>query len=131
MKQRGFSLLELLIVLAITAILATIAYASYRDQVIKSRRSAGAACLQERAQYLERYYTTNMSYVDGEDALGQCDAEVQPFYTISEVAAFDATSYAIQAEPTEDQPDPKCGTLTLNSRGEKGESGTGTVADCW
>lgn len=131
MKQRGFSLLELLIVLAITAILATIAYSSYREQVIKSRRSAGAACLQERAQYLERYYTTHMSYEGGEDVLGDCDADVQPFYEISEVGAFDVNSYTIQASPTDAQPDPKCGILTLNSRGEKGESGTGTVADCW
>ncbi|MBD9376151.1 type IV pilin protein [Pseudoxanthomonas sp. PXM04] len=129
MKQRGFSLLELLIVLAITAILATIAYASYRDQVIKSRRSAGAACLQERAQYLERFYTTNMTY--REAPLGECDAEVAQFYNIEPVGDFDDTSYAIEAVPTEEQPDPKCGTLTLNSRGEKGESGTGTVADCW
>lgn len=129
MKQRGFSLLELLIVLAITAILATIAYSSYREQVIKSRRSAGAACLQEQAQYMERYYTTNMTYVGA--TVNQCEADVQQYYEIAPVGNFDVSSYTLQASPTDAQPDPKCGILTLNSRGEKGEGGTGTVADCW
>lgn len=130
MKQQGFSLLELMIVVAITAILATVAYASYRDQVIKSRRSAGAACLQERAQFLERYYTTNLTYEGAE--LGECDADVQRFYEIDPVGAFGAKNYTIQAAPNpETQPDAKCGTLTLNSRGQKSVSGTASVAECW
>lgn len=132
MKQQGFSLLELMIVVAITAILATVAYASYRDQVIKSRRSAGAACLQERAQFLERYYTTNLTYENGEDVLGECDADVQRFYDIGPVGTFGAKDYAIEAVPVEEtQPDTKCGTLTLNSRGQKSVSGTASVAECW
>ena len=132
MKQQGFSLLELMIVVAITAILATVAYASYRDQVIKSRRSAGAACLQERAQFLERYYTTNLTYEGAEDVLGECDADVRRFYEIGEVGAFGAKDYTIQAAPiAETQEDAKCGTLTLNSRGQKSVSGTASVAECW
>src|SRR3546814_11828061 len=59
----GFTLLELMITVAVVAILATIAYASYQDQIIKSRRAAGATCLQERAQFLARFYTTNLSYL--------------------------------------------------------------------
>lgn len=132
MKQQGFSLIELMIVVVITAILATVAYASYREQVIKSRRSAAAACLQERAQFLERYYTTNLSYENGEDVLGECDADVQRFYQVEAVGVFGVKDYAIQAVPNEDtQQDAKCGTLGLNSRGQKSVSGTSSVEDCW
>src|SRR3546814_661335 len=72
----GFTLLELMITVAVVAILATIAYASYQDQIIKSRRAAGATCLQERAQFMERFYTTNLSYLSSAGAapnIGQCD----------------------------------------------------------
>src|SRR3546814_1244043 len=81
----GFTLLELMITVAVVAILATIAYASYQDQIIKSRRAAGATCLQERAQFMERFYTTNLSYLSSAGAapnIGQCDNEVSPFYQV-------------------------------------------------
>src|SRR5690606_9148183 len=61
-RQRGMTLIELLIAVAVIAILGAIATASYRQQVIKSRRAAGAACLQEAVQYMERYYTEHLTY---------------------------------------------------------------------
>lgn len=129
----GFTLLELMVVVAIVAILATIALASYRDQVVKSRRAAGAACLQERALFMERYYTTNLSYV-GAPNPAACDTEVSPHYALSFVAAPTAKAFAIQAVPQGAQAtsDTKCGTLTVNAQGVRGESGTATSAtDCW
>ena len=63
MRQvRGFTLIELMIVVGIVAILATIANASYQSFVLKSRRAAAATCLMERAHYMERYYTTQLTY---------------------------------------------------------------------
>lgn len=139
-RSGGFTLIELMIVVAVVAILATIAYASYRDQVIKSRRAAGAACLQERAQYMERYYTTWLSY-DPTDpaipraAIGQCDSEVSPHYQVSIVGgSLGAKTFTLQAVPQGGQAtgDTKCGTLTLTAKGVRGESGTATSAnDCW
>lgn len=134
-KAQGFTLLELMIVVAIVAILSTIAYASYQDQVVKSRRSAAATCLQERAQFMERFYTTNMTYV-GAPNPAACDAEVSPHYSVSFVAAPTAKNYTLQAIPvpgsTQARRDTKCGTLSLTAQGVRGESGTATVAsECW
>ena len=72
--SQGFTLIELMVVVAIVAILATIAVASYEYAVTKSRRSAAANCLQERAQFMERYYTTNLTYVGAPSPPAQCDA---------------------------------------------------------
>ena len=131
----GFTLIELLIVIAIVAILATIAYASYSSQIIKSRRSAGASCLQERAQFLERHYTTNLSYSTPAPTISQCDAEVSPHYQVSLVAgSLGDKTFTLQAVPQGAQAagDTKCGTLTLTAKGVRGESGTAAnAAECW
>lgn len=133
----GFTLIELVITIAVVAILATIAFASYQDQVVKSRRAAAAACLQERAQYMERYYSTHLSYnVTGNAAtIAQCDTDVSPHYQVSTVAsALTAKTYRLQAVPrgAQESRDTLCGTLTINEQGVRGESGTASSADqCW
>jgi type IV pilus assembly protein PilE len=63
-KQRGFTLVELMVVVAIVAILASIAYPSYTNHVKKTRRGMATGCLQENAQYMERVYTSKLSYED-------------------------------------------------------------------
>ena len=135
MPSQGFTLLELMITVAIVAILATIAFASYQDQIVKSRRAAGASCLQERAQFMERYYTTHLSYNDPDTppVITACDAEVSPHYTVSLVAGTTARAFILQAVPQGMQAtrDTKCATLTINQQGTRTESGTGTEADCW
>src|SRR3546814_4976885 len=114
-----------MITVAVLAILSTIAYASYQDQIIKSRRAAGATCLQERAQFMERFYTTNLSYLSSAGAapnIGQCDNEVSPFYQVGLAAGTTARSFVLQAVPQGAQAskDTKCGTLTLNAQGVRG-----------
>lgn len=135
-RERGFTLIELVIVVAIVAILATIAFASYRGQVVKSRRAAAATCLLERAQYMERYYTTYLSY-DSTPApvISQCDNEVSPFYQVSlATGSLGAKSFTLQAVPQGAQAtsDGKCGTLSITAKGVRGKTGTATSADdCW
>ena len=125
---------RLMIVVGVIAILAAIAYPNYREYVINSRRAAAAACLQEKAQLMERYYTTNLTYV-GADVLAGCDPEVNTFYTFSFPAANPTTArtFVVQAVPvTGLQNDPKCGTLTINHLGVRTEGGTATNAtECW
>lgn len=132
---QGFTLIELMIVVAVIAILATIAYPSYREHVVKSRRAAAQSCLQEAAQFMERYYTTNLKYVDASNnppALPnmQCRTDLSNFYNIR-VAAADAKSYRLEAAPEGGQQDPKCGTLSVTQTGVKGATGSAGVAQCW
>ncbi|MFZ5486615.1 MAG: type IV pilin protein [Burkholderiaceae bacterium] len=62
-SSRGFTLIELMIVVAVVAILAAIAYPSYRDSVLKGRRAEGRAALAELLQQEERYMTQNNCYL--------------------------------------------------------------------
>lgn len=125
----GFTLIELMVVVAVIAILAAIAYPSYLEYVIKSRRTAAAACVQQHAQVMERYFTTNLTYVGAPGPV--CDGGVPAFYTVGFSGALAARAYTIQAVPTGSQRDPRCGTLTLNAQGTRTISGTGTIASCW
>lgn len=129
----GFTLIELLITIAIVAILASIAVASYQDQIVKSRRAAAASCLQQSAQFLERYYTTHLSYVGA--SRPDCDAEVRAHYEQPEFSAGPAAkSYTLRIVPTGAQydRDTLCRNLSINHQGVRGESGTAATADqCW
>ncbi len=126
----GFTLIELMIVVAVIAILAAIALPSYNAYLVKTRRVAATACLQQQAQFMERYYTTNMRYT-GAALPGGCDPGLNRFYTVAFSGAPTAKGFTIQATPTASQSDPTCGTLSLNHSGTRTESGSGAVADCW
>lgn len=125
-QQQGFTLIELMVVVAIIAILASIAYPSYSEYITKTRRSAGAACLQEMAQFMERYYTTNMGYTGAALPATACVQETVQHYGYALGAGGTASTYTIAATPTGSQAgaDGKCGTLTLNQAGVKSVSGT-------
>lgn len=134
--QVGFTLVEIMIVVLIIGVLAGIAYASYQNLMIKSRRGTAATCLQERAQFMERLYSTRMSYAVAPEAPAtpqQCDPAVSRFYTIS-YASRSATAYTLNATPIGIQlaKDTKCGTLSLTHQGVRGKSGTAaSAAECW
>lgn len=133
---RGFTLVELMIVVAIIAILAAIAYPSYTNYITKTRRSAAAACAVEAAQYMERYYTTKMTYLNAVLPQTQCMNDLAGSYTIqlSAAPALAATSYTVEAVPegTQASRDTKCGTLSINQAGTKAETGSAaTAAECW
>jgi type IV pilus assembly protein PilE len=129
-RAAGFTLVELMIVVAVIAILSAIVYPNYREYVVKARRTAVAGCLQQHAQTMERYYTTNLTYVGA--PAPRCDADLAAFYQVGfQGGDPTARAYILQAVPTSSQKDPKCGTLTVNAQGVRTKSGTATVADCW
>ena len=131
-RRMGFSLIEVMIAVLIIAVLAAIAYPSYDNHVTNSRRAAAAGCLMERAQFMERYYTTNMSYADAPDP-AQCQ-DLQGHYAISlPAASLGERTYTLQAEPQGRQAskDTRCGTLSLTHQGVRGVSGSGSVDQCW
>lgn len=134
----GMTLIELMIVVAIVAILTAAAVASYSWATVKSHRGAAKGCLMEAAQYMERFYTTNMRY--DKDGAGTavslpatCATDGGDFYTIGFASGEPtSTSFEIQAVPiTGKQNDNRCGTLSIDEAGTKGATGPGGVDACW
>ena len=130
---RGFSLAELLIVVAIAAVLAMIAIPSYSEHIRKTRRTEATSALLDLANRMERYYSDQGTYT-GATVVGLrgSDQSDNGHYTLS-ASALAADSYSLQAAPTStSQSSDKCGNFTLTSTGEQGVSGSGmSAADCW
>lgn len=135
-RVSGFTLIELMIVVAVIAVLAGIAMYNYQAAVVRAKRSAATSCLQSGAQYMERYYTTYMSYNNSSSppALPQCDSGVSNNYTVALVPSADGRTFTITATPINQQAraDTKCAALSILQSGERRESGTATaISDCW
>ena len=128
----GFTLIELMVVVAIIGILASIAYPSYLAYVQRAKRADAQAIMSENAQFMERYFTTNGKYADATLPTSQSPKSGTADYSITLPAANLTTmTYTIQATPTGTFTDPVCGTLTVDQTGARTESGTGSLADCW
>ncbi len=132
---RGFTLIELMIVVAIVGIIAAIAYPAYTQYMVKSNRSAAQSFILGVANKQEQYILDAREYADALNTLDiTTPSEVSAKYDIT-IAGVPATppAYSIVATPTGTQlaKDTQCGILTINQAGQKGISGTGTVADCW
>ena len=133
-RSTGFTLIELMIVVIIIAVLAALAYPSFQRNVVETRRKAATACLLENAQFMERWYTTRLTYVGGNPTPG-CENELSQFYTFSDPSlTATPTTYLVQAIPLGQQlaRDTLCGTLGINQTGTKTKSGTAANANqCW
>lgn len=131
-KESGFTLLELMIVVLIIGVLCAIALAAYQNSVIKSRRAAAASCLQERAQFMERFYATKLSYTAAPDP-AQCGGGLDTFYTIGFSGTPTGNAFTLTATPKGQQAskDTKCAVLSINQNGVRSASGGGSEADCW
>jgi type IV pilus assembly protein PilE len=131
-KTHGFTLIELMVVVAIVVILATIAYPSYEEQMIKTRRAEGRAAMLEVATRLERCFTRFNAY-DHAACAGLASMRSENGYYQVSASAINTTFFSLQAQPQLAQvKDTKCGTLTLTSVGVRGQSGTPPSGyKCW
>jgi type IV pilus assembly protein PilE len=132
--QRGFTLIEIMIVVLIVGILATIAFASYQAYVVKARRSAAAVCLQQGAQLMERQYTINLSYLNKDGIVPSalvCDADVSRFYAIGFTGQPTVSTFKLTAMPNTLQKDAKCGALSLDQTGARTAATGASEAECW
>lgn len=129
----GFTLIELMIVVAVVAILAAVAYPSYQDQVRKSRRAQAKADLTEYMQLAERYHTVNNTYVGFALTPAQSQSPREggtAHYTMAINPAATQSAITLAATANGGQAQDKCGNLGINQAGVKTNS-KGERSSCW
>jgi type IV pilus assembly protein PilE len=146
-RSAGFTLVEVVIVMAIVLVLAAIAYPAYAGYITRTRRIEGQIALLEAIQQQERFYTRNNTYIAFSS--GSTDAEERRFKwwsgSAAATSAYELRAQAcpgrelaecveVQAIPGTAMVDAKfrdadCATLTLNSAGE--QSASGPLQRCW
>jgi type IV pilus assembly protein PilE len=140
-KHKGFTLVELLIVVVIVGILATIGIPSYRDYVRRASRADAKSVLLQNVQFLERSRTSSNSYALKGDG-GAMDVNALPAKQAPAdgTAKYDiqldnltATTYTLVAVPVAGGPmdDDPCANLSINELGVRAVSGAESVNTCW
>jgi len=144
-KQRGFTLIELMIAVVVIAIIAAVGFPSYQEYIARGKRAEGKSALLRAAQQMERFYSLNNCYPSNTATCGSAassaaaltvasipnasstDPSIPGAYAIS----VTTTPQAFTLTATPNYTDTMCGTLTLTNANLKGESGTDTVQNCW
>lgn len=150
-RPRGFTLIELMIVVAIVGILATFAFPSFNNYLVKSRRAEAKAMLQQAALWMERNQTATFRYdrdITGAEinnaklatmGFSKTPTTGTTHYEI-QFAAISQNAFVLSATPKGSQAtdDATCGTLALNSAGLRGQlegtsgvKATDTTEECW
>ena len=139
----GFTLIEVMVVVAIVAILAALALPSYREHVARGRRADGKALLLEAAQWLERQYSLSRSYATsaGGAAINGTVLNAAPlaasqsasrFYTLSFASGPGVTNFVLEVAPAGGMSNDTCGAFRVDQTGARTvTSTTKTAEQCW
>jgi type IV pilus assembly protein PilE len=130
--HKGFTLIELMMVVAVIGILAAIAFPSYQDSLRKGRRADAKAALLDLAQFTERSYTQNNTYSGITLPYTQTPTSGAAKYYNLALASATASTFSLTATPIAGTPqasDP-CGTLSIDATGAKQVTGL-SVSQCW
>jgi type IV pilus assembly protein PilE len=145
-RPEGFSLIELMVVVVITAILASIAVPAYQSSVQKSRRTEAKTAIMDLAAREERYFATQNIYTESPGALaygsGAWPISTGTYYQISSVVSSAPTAttpgtYLLQVTPATGSPqlnDSSCQTFQVDQTGKQSSmdgSGNDTSTTCW
>lgn len=129
-RHQGLTLIELMIVVVVISILASIAYPAYQDQMNKAKRAEGKAALVDLANRMEKYAYTNGGYSGANVATLMGSATTEGGYYLLQFSGTPtATAYTLQAVPQAPFSDPACQTLSLTQADVKGATGGGS--QCW
>lgn len=131
-RHRGFTLIEMMIVVVVVAILSAIAYPSYTEYVRRGHRAEARAGLLQAAQWLERAATATGTYPLTAAFPAKLKTVPNNRYDIAVVS--DGATFTVTATPKAGQTGDKCGNYTLTNTGLRGANGTTTgdiVTQCW
>jgi len=144
-RARGFTIIELMVVVVVLGILLMVSLPSYREQLRKTRRSLARAELMQVMARQEQFFLDHRRYAavltdlgypaspyamdaDGNDLSATAPDRIY----LVQISTLPGGFYTLSATPQLDQSgDTLCGTLSLNSLGLKQGTGSGSLADCW
>ena len=132
--SRGFTLIELMLVVAVLAIIFSIAYPTFLDHIRKSRRSDAKAALMDAATKMERHYTQFGRYSAILASSGILGASPEGLYAITAtITGANSQTFTLTATPQagNDQANDKCGNFVINEAQQKTVSGSLTADECW
>lgn len=128
--HRGMTLVELLIVVAIVAILGTIAMGSYRNHVLRSNRAEATAALLRIQAAQEKYYLNQHQYTDDPALLGSAESTERGLYTIDIALDDDGQGFTAQATAAGQQArDADCPIFTIDQAGRRDPDPA--ASRCW
>jgi type IV pilus assembly protein PilE len=132
-RAKGFTLIEMLVVVAIVAILAAIAYPAYQNYIRRARRADGKELAMRIAAAEERYFTNRNRYSTNlADDIHVNSTSEKGYYSAVVTLDHDEQTYLITLSPQDAQQDDECGDLRINNTGFKDQSGSADAnGKCW